>query len=132
VKRSGLPLVLIASALGGAAVADETTLPAPSPGEHAFQYCFSCHSVVPGEFEGLQAPNLAGIVGGPIASEAGFDYSPAMRAFAVRHGDWSFELLDRFIADTDGAVPGSTMEYPGVKDEAERAALLDYLAAASR
>jgi cytochrome c len=130
VTRSRLVLALMASALGGAAFADDDA--ATSPGERAFQYCFSCHSVVAGEFEGLQGPNLAGIVGRPIAAEAGFDYSPPMRAFAARFGRWSLELLDRFIADTDRAVPGSSMDYAGVRNNDERAALLAYLATSDR
>ena len=53
----------------------------PARGEKVFQYCYSCHSVQPGETN-LQGPNLLGIVGRRIASQEGFTYSPALRAFA--------------------------------------------------
>ena len=42
------------------------------PGERAFQYCYSCHSVEPNQTEVLSGPNLNGVIGRPIASKAGF------------------------------------------------------------
>ena len=44
----------------------------PSRGERVFQYCYACHSVQPGE-KNLQGPNLAGIIGRPIAAEGDYD-----------------------------------------------------------
>ena len=87
-----------------------------SRGEKAFQYCFSCHSVQPGETN-LQGPNLRGIVGRKIASQEGFQYSPAMRAFAEREGRWSEKLLDRYLAAPDKSIPKTSMAFPGI-DEA--------------
>jgi cytochrome c len=98
----------------------------PARGERVFQYCYSCHSVQPGE-TGLQGPNLHGIVGRRIAAEADFAYSPAMRAFAGREELWSEALLDRFLAAPSDLVPKTSMEFRGVDDETERADLLAYL-----
>jgi cytochrome c len=98
----------------------------PSRGERVFQYCFACHAVQPGE-ENLQGPNLRGIVGGPIAAQEGFDYSPAMRAFAQRETRWSEALLDRYLTAPYDLVPNTTMSFPGLREAAERADVIAYL-----
>jgi cytochrome c2 len=67
------------------------------------------------------------VVGRRIASEPGFDYSPAMRSFAAKHPRWTPELLDRFITDPETVVPKTRMTFPGMRDAKERAALLEYL-----
>ena len=41
---------------------------------------------------------------------------------------WTPETLDKYLADPQGMVPGTKMIFPGVKDEADRKALIDYLA----
>jgi cytochrome c len=101
---------------------------AREPGAQAFLQCYSCHSAEPGETDGLEGPNLAGIVGRAIAAQPGFDYSPAMRAFANRHGRWDAALLDRFMADPQAVVPGTAMAgYPGLDDPAQRRTIIEYL-----
>lgn len=83
----------------------------------------------PGETEGLLRPNLSGIVGRPIAAQPGFDYSPALRALARRRGRWNEALLDRFMSDPQGLVPGTGMAgYPGLDDPDQRRLIIEYLA----
>jgi cytochrome c len=53
-----------------------------------------------------------------------------MRAFARERGAWSEELLDRYIADPEKAVPKTTMAFRGVEEADERADLVAYLKAA--
>lgn len=97
-------------------------------GAQAFLQCYSCHSAEPGETDGLEGPNLAGMVGRAIAAQPGFDYSPAMRAFADRHGRWDAALLDRFMADPQAVVPGTGMAgYPGLDDPEQRRTIIEYL-----
>jgi cytochrome c len=43
---------------------------------------------------------------------------------------WSEETLDRFLANPGGLVPGTRMTI-AIKDAAQRAALVDYLATLS-
>ncbi|MEZ0171103.1 cytochrome c family protein [Microvirga sp. TS319] len=83
----------------------------PVRGERVFQYCYSCHSVQPGETN-LQGPNLHGIVGGRIASQEGFSYSPALRAFAPREERWSEDLLDLYLTAPYKLVPKTSMAFP--------------------
>lgn len=96
-------------------------------GERAFQKCYACHAL--GETdEGAQGPSLKGIVGRRIAAWPGYDYSPAMRAYGDRQPRWTRAALDAFLADPQGVVPDTEMGFFGLKDPAERAALIEYLA----
>ena len=113
----------VAAACAPAAV---TTSQSLSAGERAYQKCFACHATEAGRND-LAGPSLHGIVGRPIAAERDFEYSPALRSFAQRHPAWTNELIDRFAADPEALVPGTTMAFHGMADEAEREALLDYL-----
>src|SRR4029453_19373463 len=93
------------------------------PGERAFQYCFSCHSVEKNQTEVLSGPNLNGVIGRPIATKAGFQYSPAMKTFGAGKV-WTPELIAQFIQDPKGMVPGTAMQKPpGPRSAEERTAL---------
>lgn len=121
-------IALAAGALTAAACAaaiPQEPEAAPSAGTLAYQKCYSCHALEPGKND-LGGPSLHGVIGRKIASEA-FDYSPALRAFAVANPIWTRELLERFAADPERIVPGTTMLFHGISDPAERGALLDYL-----
>jgi cytochrome c2 len=99
-----------------------------SMGARAFQKCYSCHALGEDD-EGAQGPSLKGIVGRKVAAHPGYDYSPAMRAYANTQPRWSRETLDAFLADPQRVVPDNEMGFFGLKDPAEREALIDYLAA---
>ena len=114
---------LAAIAAGASAFAQ----PISDPGERAFQFCFSCHSVEAKQTEVLSGPNLNGVIGRPIASKAGFDYSPAMKTFGTGKV-WTPELIAQFIQDPRALVPGTAMtKPPGPRSPEERSALLEYL-----
>ena len=98
----------------------------PVRGEKVFQYCYSCHSVQPDETN-LQGPNLHGIVDRRIASQEGFSYSPALRAFAQQEDRWSEALLDRYLTAPYKLVPKTSMAFPGIEAQDERADPIAYL-----
>lgn len=100
-------------------------------GRRVFQKCFSCHSADPAE-TGLPGPNLAGIVGARAGREAGFAYSPAMRSAAARGLTWTEAALNRFLADPEAVVPRNEMGFVGLRDPAERRAVIAYLKATRR
>ena len=70
-------LLLAAVALAGPPAAQGD----PKRGEIAFQKCYACHDLAPAN--DVAGPSLHAIVGRPVAARAGFDYSPALRAFAA-------------------------------------------------
>lgn len=95
-----------------------------SKGAKLFRRCAACHSVKAGDPPAL-GPNLHGIVGRDVASQAAFSgYSDAMKAV---EGNWSLELLAKFINNPKGTVPGTRMVFGGIKKENELADLLAYL-----
>ena len=118
---TGFALLLGITAVG--ALADSGD---PVQGEKVFRYCYSCHSVQPDEIN-LQGPNLHGIVGRRIASQEGFSYSPALRAFAQQEDRWSEALLDRYLTAPYKLVPKTSMAFPGIEAQDERADLIAYL-----
>ncbi|SAK68055.1 Cytochrome c2 [Caballeronia glebae] len=83
-----------------------------------------CHTFGKGEPNG-QGPNLFGIVGKPMASEAGFKYSAGMKAAAAGKV-WDEKLLDAWLTDTQSVAPGNAMTY-FEGDEARRQKIIAYL-----
>ncbi|MFM0324524.1 c-type cytochrome [Caballeronia glebae] len=86
--------------------------------------CAVCHTFGKGEPNG-QGPNLFGIVGKPMASEAGFKYSAGMKAAAAGKV-WDEKLLDAWLTDTQSVAPGNAMTY-FEGDEARRQKIIAYL-----
>lgn len=95
-------------------------------GERAYRQCYSCHALEPGKND-LSGPTLYGIVGRAVAAEPGFDYSPALKGFAKREPRWTEALLDRFAAEPEEVVRGTSMTYHGLADAEARKALIAYL-----
>jgi cytochrome c len=121
-----LSLVLGALAVF-AAGAPATAQGISDPGERAFSFCFSCHSVDPKEAQTLSGPNLAGVIGRPIGSKAGFEYTDQLKAYGAGKV-WTPELILQWIQNPKAMVPGTRMERPpGPRTDADRTALIDYL-----
>ena len=89
-----------------------------------FRRCVGCHAADEGHAPG-RAPDLGGIVGREVASLEGYEYSAALRSV---DGRWTRARLDSFLTDPRTYAPGTKMGAPGVVDEADRDALIDYLA----
>jgi glucose/arabinose dehydrogenase/cytochrome c2 len=84
------------------------------------QQCALCHST--GE-HAAQGPGLGGVLGRKAASMP-FGYSRALRESGL---NWDRATLDRFLASPAQLVAGTTMPI-AIPDDAERHALVDYLA----
>ncbi len=92
-------------------------------GETAAKKCAACHTFNKGGPNRV-GPNLWGIVGREHASEAGFNYSAAMKKMT---GKWSFEELNAFLKNPKGMVPGTNMSFAGLSRASERANVIAYL-----
>jgi cytochrome c len=92
-------------------------------GRRAFAACAACHREASAEVPN-PGPDLRRVVGRPAGSVPGFRYSRALRN-AKR--TWNEETLFAFLGDPQAAVPGNTMPFPGLPDEAERRDLIAYL-----
>ena len=92
-------------------------------GEKAFVKCAACHSLEQGVH--LAGPSLQGIIGRKAGTDSGFQPS-----FALEQSDvvWSAETLDAFLKSPMTYVPGIVMPFPGLRDDAERKALVCWLA----
>jgi cytochrome c len=92
-------------------------------GASGIKACQSCHSFVK-DGPTKSGPPLYGVVERPIASVPGFAYSTALEA---KSGNWTFEALDRFLADPKAYATGTKMTYAGEHDPGKRADLIAYL-----
>ena len=86
------------------------------------QQCSLCHDVAPGK--NRVGPSLAGIVGRHGGSAPGFDYSEANKKAGLT---WTAEILETYLKDPRGVVPGTKMAYAGLKDDKKRSDLIAYL-----
>ena len=113
------PLLRTCSALGlaGSLLAGAAHAALPT----AYTACAACHSE---DGKNGLGPTLRGVYGRKAGSAAGFRYSPAMKKSAIV---WDDKSLDSYLADTQKAIPGNTMPFPGVPDAAQRAAIIEYL-----
>jgi cytochrome c len=119
--------LILAVACAGPAAGAAARAADPDAGARAFQKCYACHSVEPGETD-TPGPNLRGVVGRPAGALDGFAYSEAM-AEAGRDGGlvWTEERLDAFLADPESYLPGTLMSFVGMRDPTEREAVIGYL-----
>lgn len=88
-----------------------------------FSACQQCHRLNDGGDHSI-GPDLYGVVGRPIGSAKGFDYSNAL---ANKGGIWSHETLDAFLQDPQAFAPGTAMQNAGLANADDRAALIAYL-----
>ncbi len=71
-------------------------------GQTTAKQCQACHTFDKGGPNRV-GPNLYGIVGRPRASEAGFNYSAAMKA---KGGTWTYDELNKFLTHPQGYIAG--------------------------
>ncbi len=112
------------------AVALLSTLPllAADDPEQLFKQCQACHAIGAGAAHGV-GPHLNGLAERPAGALEDYAYSPAFAPVAETGGPWSAEDLDAFLLAPLEVYPGTKMGFLGIKDEAERAVMVDWLLA---
>lgn len=92
-------------------------------GEVDTKACQACHNFEKGGGVKI-GPPLYGVLDRPKGSVAGFAYSDAMKG---KGGEWTFDDLDRFLANPKAFISGTKMSFAGEPDPAKRADIIDYL-----
>lgn len=73
---------------------------------------------------GCAGPNLHGLFGRETGAAVGFNYSEANKNRGIV---WNEKRLDKYLIHPRSYIPGTTMVFQGVKNEAARTDLIEYL-----
>ena len=96
-------------------------------GAQVFGACMACHAVAPGEH--LTGPSLARIWNRKAGTVEDFSrYSAAMKAADVT---WNDAALDKWLANPEAFIHGTSMTFPGIKQRKDREDVIAYLRAVS-
>lgn len=94
-------------------------------GKELFKGCIACHSMTPDSHR--TGPSLHNVFNQPAARANGFRYSKAMRQKADEGLIWTEENLHEFLISPRRFIRLNRMAYRGMDDEADRAAVIEYL-----
>jgi cytochrome c len=92
-------------------------------GAQVAKQCTICHNFQEGQGPKV-GPDLYGVVGRPVASVPGFNYSAALKAMG---GTWTFDALNKWLLDPRADAPGTAMTFAGLSNEKQRADVIAYL-----
>ncbi len=85
--------------------------------------CGECHALVPTEDKKL-GPSLIGLIGRTSGTLEGYVYSEPMKAAGIV---WSEETLKVYLANPRKVVPGTKMNFNGLKRDNELEDVVAYL-----
>ncbi len=90
--------------------------------------CLDCHAIGDTTDKKI-GPTLKGLIGRTSGSLEGYEYSDAMKAAGIV---WSEETLKTYLVAPRQAVPGSRMNFNGLKRPGEVEDIVAYLLEAGR
>ena len=97
----------------------------PFEGRLQFGDCAGCHSVS-AEGSREKGPSLRDIYGQPAGHDPAFRYSEALRLSGIV---WDEKRLDQWLFNPHETLPGTTMSYIGIRNDARRRNVIAYLVA---
>jgi cytochrome c len=131
-EKPGFEIAVKEETHGGA----EAAAPAPSEpiekllqtasvekGAASAKKCAACHTFEKGGPNRV-GPNLFGILNDHKGEGRGFNFSAAMKG---KGGTWTYDDLNKFIANPKSFVPGTAMGFAGIPKDSERADVIAYL-----
>ena len=92
-------------------------------GQATAKQCQACHTFEKGGPNRV-GPNLYGVLNDHKGEGRGFNFSAAMKG---KGGTWTYDDLNKFIANPKGFVPGTAMGFAGITKDSERADVIAYL-----
>ena len=119
-KRCGLAIAVFLLAAGPAQADGDV-----AKGEQVFKKCMACHTV--NDKTNKVGPHLVGLVGRPVASVEGYNYSESMKAHGATGAVWDEAALQAYLENPKAIVAKSKMAFAGLKKEDERADLIAFL-----
>jgi len=111
---------------GEASIATRLASADPEAGQGTARQCAACHNFQKGEGNKI-GPTLWNVVDREVATVEGFNYTDAMTEFAKTEGTWTYEHLDTYLENPKGLVPGTAMNFSGIKKPDARADVIAYL-----
>ena len=123
--RFALAVVLLSGAASASELDDRIAGANLKRGQLFYMQCKTCHDLEAG-LPHKVGPNLNGILGRKAGAAAGFKYSDVLVKSGVV---WSRETLDAWIRQPASLVPGNAMAYPGIANDADRAAVIAWMLA---
>jgi cytochrome c len=119
-------VILTAVALAPPALAEDAN---PGRGAELFPIrCIECHAITDAA-ENKIGPSLKGLIGRTSGTLEGYDYSEAMRAAGIV---WTEDTLKAYLVAPREIVPGTKMNFNGLKRPGEVEDIVAYLQEAGR
>ena len=107
--------VSIFAALPGAALAADA-----EAGKTVFNKCKACHQLG----KNAVGPNLVGVFGRKAGTAPDFNYSDAVKNSGIT---WDDANLNEWLSGPSKKIPGTKMIFAGIKDDTDRANVIEYL-----
>lgn len=119
-SRLALPLLLLPALAQARETGD------PAAGQRVFSQCSACHTIGPGESAGI-GPNLHGVFGRQAASAPGYRYSQNLQELGQQGHSWNEETLRPYLRNPREVTPRGTMNFLGLRDDAQIEDVIAYL-----